>query len=126
LYLIDHNGTIRKKWVGSPGIKVLDEEIDKLVKEADTPAALFRKVLEVNLILLGSRPSSTRPWRLQHHFLRGTVWLKRRATSRKAQVCRIGAYLEVVPRATSGAPPSSVNACRRSPSCSASSPVTRN
>ena len=35
LYLIDHKGVIRKKWVGSPGDKVLDQEIDKLVKEAE-------------------------------------------------------------------------------------------
>jgi hypothetical protein len=35
LYLIDHKGVIRKKWEGSPGDKVLDEEIDKLVKEAE-------------------------------------------------------------------------------------------
>jgi hypothetical protein len=35
LYLIDHKGVIRKKWVGSPGDKVMDAEIDKLVKEAE-------------------------------------------------------------------------------------------
>jgi tRNA(Ile2) C34 agmatinyltransferase TiaS len=35
LYLIDHQGVIRKKWVGSPGDKVLDREIDRLVKEAE-------------------------------------------------------------------------------------------
>jgi hypothetical protein len=35
LYLIDHKGVIRKKWVGSPGDKVMDQEIDKLVKEAE-------------------------------------------------------------------------------------------
>jgi hypothetical protein len=35
LYLIDHQGVIRKKWVGSPGGKKLEEEIDKLVKEAE-------------------------------------------------------------------------------------------
>jgi hypothetical protein len=35
LYVIDHKGVIRKKWEGSPGDKVLDEEIDKLVKEAE-------------------------------------------------------------------------------------------
>jgi hypothetical protein len=34
LYLIDHKGVIRKKWVGSPGGEVMDKEIDKLVKEA--------------------------------------------------------------------------------------------
>jgi hypothetical protein len=35
LFLIDHKGVIRQKWVGSPGDKVLDAEIDKLVKEAE-------------------------------------------------------------------------------------------
>jgi len=35
LYLIDHKGVIRKKWVGSPGDKVMDEEIEKLVKLAE-------------------------------------------------------------------------------------------
>lgn len=38
LYLIDHTGVIRKKWVGIPGndpkSTVVDEEVDKLVKEA--------------------------------------------------------------------------------------------
>ena len=35
LYLIDHKGVIRKKWVGSPGEEVMNKEIDKLVKEAE-------------------------------------------------------------------------------------------
>jgi hypothetical protein len=35
LYLIDHKGTIRHKWLGSPGDEVIDKEIDALVKEAD-------------------------------------------------------------------------------------------
>ena len=35
LYLIDHKGIIRHKWVGSPGDKVMDEAIDKLIKEAE-------------------------------------------------------------------------------------------
>jgi hypothetical protein len=39
LYLIDHKGTIRFKWLGSPGDEVLDKEIDALVKEAETEAA---------------------------------------------------------------------------------------
>jgi hypothetical protein len=34
LFLIDHKGVIRKKWVGSPGKVVLDREIEALVKEA--------------------------------------------------------------------------------------------
>jgi hypothetical protein len=35
LFLIDHKGVMRHKWEGSPGDKVLDEEIDKLVAEAE-------------------------------------------------------------------------------------------
>src|SRR3954453_10561789 len=38
LYLIDHNGVIRHKWMGSPGNEVLDEAIDTLVKEAEAKA----------------------------------------------------------------------------------------
>jgi len=35
LYVVDHKGVIRHKWVGSPGDKVLDESIEALVKEAE-------------------------------------------------------------------------------------------
>ena len=35
LYLIDHKGVVRHKHLGSPGDKVRDEEIDKLIKEAE-------------------------------------------------------------------------------------------
>jgi hypothetical protein len=35
LYLIDHRGVIRHKWEGSPGDKVLDDAIEKLVREAE-------------------------------------------------------------------------------------------
>jgi hypothetical protein len=35
LYVIDHKGVIRHKWVGSPGNEAMDEAIDKLVKEAE-------------------------------------------------------------------------------------------
>ena len=35
LYLIDHKGVIREKWLGAPGDKVLDEAIDKYVKAAE-------------------------------------------------------------------------------------------
>jgi hypothetical protein len=38
LYVIDAKGVIRHKHVGSPGDKVLDEEIDKLVAEAGKSA----------------------------------------------------------------------------------------
>ena len=34
LYLIDHKGVIRKKWLGSPGNEVLDKEVEKLVDTA--------------------------------------------------------------------------------------------
>jgi hypothetical protein len=35
LYLIDHKGIIRHKYLGSPGDKVLDAAIDALVAEAE-------------------------------------------------------------------------------------------
>jgi peroxiredoxin len=35
LYVVDAKGVIRHKWVGSPGEKVMDESIEKLVKEAE-------------------------------------------------------------------------------------------
>jgi hypothetical protein len=35
LYLIDHKGVIRKKWLGSPGNELLDKEVEKLVREAE-------------------------------------------------------------------------------------------
>jgi hypothetical protein len=35
LYIIDHNGVIRHKWLGNPGDRVLDDAIDALVKEAE-------------------------------------------------------------------------------------------
>jgi len=38
LYVIDHKGVIRHKWAGSPGEKVLDGAIEKLVKEAEKQA----------------------------------------------------------------------------------------
>ena len=34
LYLIDHKGVIRKKWLGSPEAEVLDKEVQKLVDAA--------------------------------------------------------------------------------------------
>jgi hypothetical protein len=37
LYVVDHNGVIRHKWVGSPGDTVMDREIDALVKLAEAP-----------------------------------------------------------------------------------------
>jgi hypothetical protein len=35
LYVIDDKGVIRHKWVGSPGEKVMDESIEKLVADAE-------------------------------------------------------------------------------------------
>jgi len=35
LYLIDHKGVIREKWIGSPGDKKIDEAIDKLVSDVE-------------------------------------------------------------------------------------------
>ena len=35
LYVIDHKGVIRHKWLGSPGDKALDAALEKLVKEAE-------------------------------------------------------------------------------------------
>jgi hypothetical protein len=38
MYVVDNKGVIRHKWVGSPGDKVLDEAIEKLVKQAEKEA----------------------------------------------------------------------------------------
>jgi peroxiredoxin len=38
LYVVDHKGIIRHKWVGSPTEKVLDESLNKLVKLAEQDA----------------------------------------------------------------------------------------
>jgi hypothetical protein len=38
LYVIDHKGVIRHKYLGSPGDEVLDAAIEKLVKEAEKDA----------------------------------------------------------------------------------------
>jgi len=38
LYVVDHKGVIRHKWLGNPGEKVLDESIEKLVKAAEKKA----------------------------------------------------------------------------------------
>jgi hypothetical protein len=34
LYLIDHKGIIKKKWLGGPSAEILDAAIEKLVKAA--------------------------------------------------------------------------------------------
>ena len=34
-FLIDHRGVIRHKWTGAPGAKVVDEAVDRLIREAE-------------------------------------------------------------------------------------------
>jgi hypothetical protein len=36
LYVVDHKGVIRHKWLGSPGEKKIDETLEKLIKEAQS------------------------------------------------------------------------------------------
>ncbi|SRR5579884_935637 len=38
LYVIDHKGVIRHKWVGSPGEDKMDKSLEKLVKMAEEDA----------------------------------------------------------------------------------------
>ncbi|HJZ59858.1 MAG TPA: TlpA disulfide reductase family protein [Gemmataceae bacterium] len=38
IYLIDHKGVIRKKWIGSPSNKVLDDAVEELVVAAERDA----------------------------------------------------------------------------------------
>jgi hypothetical protein len=35
LYVLDHKGVIRHKWIGSPGEKAIDDALDRLIKEAE-------------------------------------------------------------------------------------------
>jgi hypothetical protein len=35
MYVIDHKGVIRHKWVGAPGEKVIDAALEKLIREAE-------------------------------------------------------------------------------------------
>jgi hypothetical protein len=35
LFVLDHKGVIRHRWLGSPGDKKIDEALDKLIKEAE-------------------------------------------------------------------------------------------
>jgi len=35
LYLIDHKGVIRHKWLGDAGEKVIDDALEKLIQEAE-------------------------------------------------------------------------------------------
>ena len=34
-YALDHRGVIRYKWAGAPGANVVDEALDKLIKDAE-------------------------------------------------------------------------------------------
>ena len=38
LYVVDHKGVIRHKWLGSPGAEVLDKALEKLVQAAEQDA----------------------------------------------------------------------------------------
>jgi peroxiredoxin len=38
LYVVDHKGIIRHKWVGSPGEEIMDKALEKLVKAAEQDA----------------------------------------------------------------------------------------
>jgi hypothetical protein len=35
IVLLDHNGIIRHKWLHNPGTNILDQSVEKLVKEAE-------------------------------------------------------------------------------------------
>ena len=35
LFILDHKGVIRYKWLGSPGEKAIDQALEKLIKEAE-------------------------------------------------------------------------------------------
>jgi hypothetical protein len=37
LYVIDHKGVIRHKWVGGPGGKAVDAALEPLIKDAEGP-----------------------------------------------------------------------------------------
>jgi hypothetical protein len=39
LFLIDHNGVIREKWIGNPGGTVIDQKVEELVREAEAAKA---------------------------------------------------------------------------------------
>lgn len=38
LYILDHNGVIRRKWAGAPGAKAIDAALDELIKDAEASA----------------------------------------------------------------------------------------
>ncbi len=43
LYVVDHRGVIRHKWVGSPGEEKMDKSLEKLVKAAEEDAKKSEK-----------------------------------------------------------------------------------
>jgi hypothetical protein len=43
LYVVDHKGVIRHKWVGSPGEEKMDKSLEKLVKAAEEDAKKSEK-----------------------------------------------------------------------------------
>ena len=42
LFVLDHKGVIRYRWLGSPGEKAIDESINRLLKEAGSQASRGR------------------------------------------------------------------------------------
>jgi hypothetical protein len=38
LYLLDHRGVIRYRWIGSPGTKAIDLAVQSLIKDAEEDA----------------------------------------------------------------------------------------
>jgi hypothetical protein len=38
-YIVDHTGTIRRKWVGKPGEKPIDAALEKLIRVAEEAAS---------------------------------------------------------------------------------------
>jgi hypothetical protein len=43
LYVLDHQGVIRHKWVGSPGDKAIDAALEKLIKEVERDGKIAPK-----------------------------------------------------------------------------------
>lgn len=43
LYVVDHDGVIRHKYIGSPGDKVLDDAIETLVAKVEKPKSTTNK-----------------------------------------------------------------------------------
>jgi hypothetical protein len=43
LYVLDHKGVIRHKWVGSPGAKAIDAALEKLIQAAERDGENMRK-----------------------------------------------------------------------------------